>query len=409
MTQSSHYPDLPHLEHFVVKDLIAQAEKFPVFWVSSSDELANLCKQWRSADLLAVDTEFIREKTFYPIPALVQVSDGTAIWLLDPLTIDNWQPFADILQNKNLAKIMHSLSEDIEVFLRLIGVAPDGVLDTQIGAGLAGFGGGLGYQRLVEATLNLHVDKDQTRSDWLQRPLSVDQQRYAAADVRYLPAIYQVLMEKLVTQNRVHWWQHDSEGHAGASARPVEPEQYYRKIGLASRLRPRQLAVLQAICAWREITVRELNIPRGHLFKDAVCAEIAKRLPHDMPALAAIGGIAPKSLRQYGEVILELVAVAAATETANCPPRVSVPGTQEKQQLQAMKEVVQAAAEKLGMPDDLLLRRRDYDAILQHRTCSVLSDWRRELLGDELIEALARSASAIDSGADLAVDSDKPN
>jgi ribonuclease D len=140
-----------------------------------------------------------------------------------------------------------------------------------------------------------------------------------------------------------------------------------------------------------------------------VCAEIAKRVPHDMPALAAIGGIAPKHLRQYGEMILELVATAAATEAANCPPRVNLPSSLEKQQMQAMKEVVQAAAEKLGMADDLLLRRRDYESILQHRSCSTLSDWRRELLGDELIEALVRTTSSDDNGTDQSADIDELN
>ena len=108
----------------------------------------------------------------------MQVSDGKGIWLLDPLSITDWQPFAELLQDKNLPKVMHSLSEDIEVFMRLVSVIPAAMLDTQIGAGLVGFGGGLGYQRLVEATLDLHIEKDQTRSDWLQRPLSVEQQRY---------------------------------------------------------------------------------------------------------------------------------------------------------------------------------------------------------------------------------------
>jgi ribonuclease D len=359
-----------------------------VAWVNSNEDLAALCKQWSSAEILAVDTEFFRERTFYPIPALVQVNDGKGIWLLDPLTITDWQPFATILQNPQLPKLMHSLSEDIEVFLRLTGVAPESVLDTQIGAGLAGFGGGLGYQRLVEATLNLHVDKDQTRSDWLQRPLTENQQRYAAADVRYLPAIYQVLMQKLVAQKRVRWWQHDSYGHSSVSANPVKPENYYRRIGIASRLRPQQLAVLQALCAWREVLVRELDIPRGHLFKDAVCAEIAKRLPRDMTTLATVGGIAPKILRQYGDEILGLIAQAATKKTDQCPERVVSNNPAEKNRLQAMRVVVQRIAEDLGMPDDLLLRRRDYDAILQKGSVSVISDWRRELLADELIQVL---------------------
>lgn len=389
MNTSAQYPELPSLDRFSVEELLAVAEQLPVTWVQDNETLAACCKQWENAEILALDTEFIREKTFYPIPALVQVSDGSGIWLLDPKAITEWQPFAKLLQNPKLPKLMHSLSEDIEVFMRLISVPPMNILDTQIGAGLAGFGSGLGYQKLVEATLNLSVDKDQTRSDWLQRPLSSDQLRYAAADVRYLPAIYRVLMQRLIEQKRVRWWQHDSHGHALASVSPIDPDKYFRKIGSASRLKSKQLSVLKAICAWREKTVRELDIPRGHLFKDAVCTEIAKRLPRDMTALSSIAGISPKVIRLYGNDILRLIANALVSDAGESLPRDTIPTPYEKAQLQVMKNVVQQIAERLGISEELLMRRRDYEAFLKKRNFDVLTEWRRELLVDELIEALA--------------------
>ena len=156
--------------------------------------------------MLALDTEFQRETTFYPIAGLIQLGDAQHQYLIDPLTIDEWSPLRELfVQSK--PHVLHACSEDLEVFARLLGVLPAVLLDTQIGAALAGFGFSLSYQALVRECLGVEVEKEQTRSDWLRRPLSVEQCHYAALDIAHLPAVYECIAERLDKHNRMAWWE----------------------------------------------------------------------------------------------------------------------------------------------------------------------------------------------------------
>ena len=180
----------------------------PVY-IDSNDSLKQFAAQWSRIKILSLDTEFIRTNTFYPIAGLLQLSDGETCYLIDPLVIDDFTPLAEIFSNKEITKLIHSGSEDLEVFDRLLGVLPEPLLDTQIGAALAGLGFSLSYQRLVDETLQIHVAKGETRSDWLQRPLTEGQIHYAALDVAYLHDVYSVISGKLEINDRLDWWQQE--------------------------------------------------------------------------------------------------------------------------------------------------------------------------------------------------------
>lgn len=171
-------------------------------WIRDDASLAQQCREWRTQPYLALDTEFMRVDTFYPAAGLVQVGDGRQEWLIDPLLIQDWSPFAELLEDERVVKVLHACSEDLEVFLRLTGSLPVPLFDTQLAAAYLGMAHSMGYSKLVKEVLDIDLPKDETRSDWLQRPLTEMQMRYAADDVQHLAQVYLALDARLSEEKR---------------------------------------------------------------------------------------------------------------------------------------------------------------------------------------------------------------
>ncbi len=169
-------------------------------WITSNTQLNERCAHWNTLPFIALDTEFIRVDTFYPIAGLLQVSDGVSTFLIDPLLIDDWQPLAQVFSNQQVVKVLHACGEDLEVFSLLTGALPVPLFDTQVAAGYLNIGFSMGYSRLVQHVLGIELPKGETRSDWLQRPLSDLQVLYAAQDTEYLVDVYQALLAQLSEQ-----------------------------------------------------------------------------------------------------------------------------------------------------------------------------------------------------------------
>src|SRR5690606_30471169 len=239
-------------------------------YIDDNVSLARHCEQWAQAPLLALDTEFVRETTFYPIPGLLQLGIQGAQFLIDPLTIDDWAPLQSLFAVA-IPKVLDACGEDLEVFERLLGCLPQPLFDTQVGAALAGCGYGLGYQALVAQLLEIHVDKEHTRSNWVARPLSAEQCRYASLDVAYLPQMFERISERLATLGRLGWWHEEGERVIAQARTVTEPAAYYRKLSAGFRLRGAQVAALRDLCAWRELGARQQDVPRGRILKDAEC------------------------------------------------------------------------------------------------------------------------------------------
>jgi len=362
--------------------------------IVDNDQLADCASRWRACPLLALDTEFVRETTFYPIPGLIQVGDGVRQYLIDPLRVDDWSPLRELFQAPAVAKVLHSGGEDLELCNRLFGVAPAPLFDTQIGAALAGFGFSLSYQALVQTCLGVTVEKDHTRSDWVARPLSAAQRHYAALDVAYLPAVFAQLAERLGALGRLDWWQEEGRRSAAASREAVDPERYYLKLGAGWRLRGAQVAVLQRLCAWREREARARDVPRGRLLKDAQCIELAQRLPHTLGQLAAVPELTPQQVRREGMTWLELIETAQAAPEDGWPEPVPAPLPREwGERLKRLRQLAQARAEALHIPPELLARKRDCEHLLRAGELPEgLMGWRQAVIGDELL-ALAREIS----------------
>lgn len=359
-------------------------------WIDSSEQLRELCERLRTQAAVALDTEFMRSRTFYPLPALVQLGDGKRCYLIDNLAIEDLEPLRALLLDTSVVKVMHSCSEDLETLDRLLGAVPEPIFDTQIAVAITGMGAGLGYAATVSQLLQIDLPKSETRSDWLQRPLSDSQKNYAALDVAWLPLVYALLLKKLREQERLEWLREDCAAIVDAAKTPDAPELYYCKVKGAWRLKSDQLAVLQDLCAWREQEARAQDMPRNHLLKENVCMSLAQAAPKYMATLAQ-PGLEGKTLRKYGETLLEII--ARASERTDTPPRLTQPLNREQGEvLKLLRKKVNALAEAAGMPPEILVRKKELEQLVQAEKPELegrLTGWRRAIVGDPLVEELA--------------------
>ena len=269
-----------------------------IHWIRDNDSLGQLCAQWQQLPFVALDTEFMRVDTFYPIAALLQIGDGQRAYLIDPLTIDNWQPLAALLENPAVVKVVHACSEDLEVLLRLTGSLPAPLFDTQLAAAYLNLGFSMGYSRLVQEVLGIDLPKGETRSDWLQRPLSETQVSYAAEDAVHLAQVFTELRPRL-SEDKYRWVLEDGAELVANLRREVDPYEVYREAKLAWKLSRAQLAVLRELCAWREREARARNLPRNRIVREHALWPLAKTQPDNLSALAKIEDMHPRTCLLY--------------------------------------------------------------------------------------------------------------
>ena len=367
-----------------------------IHWLLDDAGLAEHCAAWQALPFVALDTEFMRVDTFYPIAGLLQVSDGAIAYLIDPLRIGDWRPFAALLEAPNVIKVLHSCSEDLEVLLRLTGSLPAPLFDTQLAAGYLNLGFSMGYSRLVQALLDIELPKGETRSDWLQRPLSELQVRYAAEDVLHLVEVYRALMARLAPQ-KVEWVLEDGAELVANLSREVAPEDAWREAKLAWKLSRQQQAVLRALCAWREREARARNQPRNRVLREHSLWPLARTQPDNLVALARIEDMHPKTVRQDGETLLRLIREAAALPPEQWPEALPEPLPIEASALlKKLRAVGQREGERLGIAPELMLRKKTLEALLKsgfpkgpYQLPDSLRGWRRELMGQALLDCLA--------------------
>ncbi|MBP5116932.1 ribonuclease D [Pseudomonas protegens] len=367
-----------------------------IHWIRDNDSLGQLCAQWQQLPFVALDTEFMRVDTFYPIAALLQIGDGQRAYLIDPLTIDNWQPLAALLENPAVVKVVHACSEDLEVLLRLTGSLPAPLFDTQLAAAYLNLGFSMGYSRLVQEVLGIDLPKGETRSDWLQRPLSETQVSYAAEDAVHLAQVFTELRPRL-SEDKYRWVLEDGAELVANLRREVDPYEAYREAKLAWKLSRAQLAVLRELCAWREREARARNLPRNRIVREHALWPLAKTQPDNLSALAKIEDMHPRTVRQDGEFLLDLIKRTASVGPDQWPPAVPEPLPIEAAALlKRLKAVGQAQAERLGIAPEVMLRKKTLESLLKsgfpngpYQLPDSLRGWRRELMGQALLDSLA--------------------
>ena len=361
-------------------------EDISIYWIDSDAELARAVASW--SPVIALDTEFIRTNTFYPIPGLYQVASGADVFLLDPLTIENWEPFKRYLVDVDTRIIMHACLEDLELIYAHLQVVPSNVFDTQLANAYVSEDYSLSYARLVERCLGVLLDKQQTRSDWLQRPLSDDQLRYAVDDVVHLTAVGEMLEQQLRDLQRWDWFQEDMQQRS-AYEEP-RPQVYYRQVKRAWQLNASQLQVLQRLCEWRETLARRLDIPRNRVVWDEHLFAFAQT-----PALteAILGKFLPAAIvRRFGSQLLEVHQRKEKTE--QLLEQLDRPlSPSQGARLKVLRDLAREVANSLGLAPELLARKKDVEACLRHFNATgelseIYFGWRKEVVGKGFLQVL---------------------
>lgn len=365
-----------------------------VFYVNDSQHLRECCEKWSKYAFIALDTEFVREKTFYPIAGLIQVGVGQQAYLLDPLAIDDWQPFAELLSNHNVIKVLHSCSEDLEVLQQLVGVLPEPLYDTQIAMAFAGLGFSWSYAKLVAYFLNIEVAKEETRSDWLQRPLTEQQQLYAAQDVLYLEQLFPAL-DQLLSDKKRAWLLQDCADLVAAYRNPAPLTELWMGAKQAWRLNARQSAALRELYVWREEKARSRNLPRNRIIKEVVLFNLAQKMPQRMAQLEHVEDMPEHAIRRDGRELLECVQRARELPDEQLPARMPAPlSSADTVLLKRLRAVLQRVADEQNVAVEIVLKKKILESLLRTKSASgyqlpeVLQGWRRELLGEQLLNCL---------------------
>jgi ribonuclease D len=356
-------------------------------YINRPEQLQSLCEQINQQPWIALDTEFLREKTYYPKFCLLQIAAPGWVACVDPLAIADLGPLLDAIYNPNIVKVLHSCRQDLEIFYQITGKIPEPIFDTQIAAPLLGFQENPGYAMLVSSFLNINLNKAHTRTDWSARPLSDDQIEYAADDVIYLCKIYTLMCDQLAKLGRLNWLDSDFALLNNPELYQLSPENAWLKIRGKNKLTGKQLSIMQSLTEWRERTAQSENKPRNWLFPDDMLLELAKLQPVTIADLAKVRSINERSVNRYGKVICELIESARQR-----PPkpfdekdRPAKKTPQHEAILDVLSAVVRIRAEENSLNPIILATRKDLEQLLfGEEDCLLLHGWRYNMAGQEL-------------------------
>jgi len=383
--------------------------------ITQQDQLEALVARARQADVVALDTEFVWERTYFPQLGVVQLGLGPDdVHLLDAVALD-LAPLGALLADPAVVKLLHDAKQDLTILRRATGASPRNAFDTQLAAGFIGLGASISLQGLIQALAGVHLPKGATRSDWLRRPLSAEQTAYAEDDVRYLPEAYRALMDQLAERKRTGWAAEEMAAlDAPALFEEDDPAERYRSVkGRAKKtFGARDYAVLREVTAWREHEARQRDRPRGHIVTDDALLEIAQRKPDSPDALRRIRALSDAARQRYGDAIVGAVQRALALPKEDWPPR---PAKGEEDptlasRLDLVQALIRGRGQREGVDPALVASRAEVERLVAGSAPSperhaVLRGWRRDFVGAD-IEALlgGRAALALDpEGLPLAV------
>jgi len=357
-------------------------------FIDSVDGLRDFCETLEGESWVALDTEFIREKTYYPYLCLLQIGVPGNIACIDPIAIDDMSPLLDILYDRSVVKVLHSCSQDLEIFACLQGKVPGPIFDTQLAAPLLGFPEQMGYANFVREMVGVTLDKSQTRTDWSRRPLEPAQLAYAADDVRYLGEIFPVFRDKLVEMGRLKWLDSEFAECEKVERYIHEPDSAWQRIRGLEKLRPRALSILQTLAAWRERLAQEKNLPRSWVLKDDALIDIARLAPMTRDKLGAIRNFPPRTLDRYGAIIIEQVKQAAEHPPEPLPQsrRRNKPTPEEDALADVLQAQLRILAAQYQINSASIASRKELVALVQgEEDIPLLRGWRREMAGNELL------------------------
>jgi len=360
--------------------------------VTTQEQLEAAVFRLQGARRYAIDTEFMRERTYFPQLCLVQVASDTDCYLVDPLVGLDLAPLVETLAERARPKVLHAARQDLEVLLNTGGHVPGPVFDTQVAAALLGLPPQAGYAELVARQLGHSIDKAQTRTDWSRRPLSDAQLAYAADDVHHLLQLHTELSAALETQGRAGWHAEECAALEDPRLYRTEPADAWRRLKGLGRMRPGEQAIARALAAWREQRAIASDKPRGWIITDEALYALATLAPATTAELEQVPSLPPAVIRKRGDELLALISTARESvddaESAQAPPR---PTPEQTRHIGQLQQRVRDVAVALGLSPEVLATRRDVEGMVLGPPghTALLRGWRREVIGLQLLELLA--------------------
>ncbi len=362
--------------------------------IRDTEGLRDYCDAARAHDFVCIDTEFMREKTFYSILCLVQMATPDDECILDPLAegID-LSPLVELLMDDSVTKVMHAARQDMEIFYKICDAVPTPVFDTQIAAMALGFGDSAGYGALVKGRLNISLDKGARFTDWSRRPLSEKQLSYAIADVTHLRDLYPGVLEELEELERLDWIMEEMKAHEDESLYTFEPEEAYQRLKLRGNKKP-YLAALKAAAAWRERQAIKKDIPRRRVLKDDAIYDLAQQRPRTIEAMGKLRGI-PRGFEKSSSAHALIEGIGAAIDNAEdyAPPAPKVKHMPPAlgPRIEMLKTLLRLRTEVQGMATRLVANARDIEQLAafgEDADIAALKGWRRKMFGQDALDML---------------------
>ncbi len=357
-----------------------------VDWIEDDKGLARLAASFENE--IGVDTEFVRTNTFYAKIGLVQVFSNSRVSLIDPQKVKNWAPFIEALVSEELTKIMHASQEDLELFRDMFGITPKNIFDCQLANAFLDADFSISYSGLVSKLTGVTLEKSETRSDWLVRPLTVNQEKYAAEDVFYLLDVFSSLQKDLRVSNKLEWFVEEMAQRA--TPEEFSPENYYLRLKGTWNLTDRKLSYLQTVCQWREELARKLDLPRVRVASDSELLELSRG---ELLGLEEITGvIRSRAARNSIKVLLSKLEGYKLRSPKERPASPLVSG--DRKLLKKLQIYAHEKARTMSMAPELLGRKRDLEQCIRSfdsngSLSEIFLGWRKKIVGNDFSSMLS--------------------
>ena len=372
-------------------------------YIATQENLAAFVERARSSSVLAIDTEFLREKTYYAKLCLLQMATDDEVVIVDPFEMDDLSVLAPLLTDERIVKLFHAAGQDLEIILREVGVLPRPVFDTQIAAALLGHTQQIGYEALVHAECGVSLKKIDSFTDWSRRPLSASQRDYAADDVVYLPRLYAGMRAALEEKGRLHWLDHDFEELSDPARYEANERERFRRLKRVSQLSRRQLSAAREVAAWRELEAQRRDVPRKWVVTDEQIVEACKREARTIDELFMVRGLSDRLSTKDARAVVSLIS-SALSAPPDTWPELDRCGKSEPNvdaELDLMSALVRLRAKENGIAFPTLASHDDLARVARgyREGVDLLRGWRRAIVGEELLELLdGRLALSLDGG-----------
>ena len=362
----------------------------PMTLITETSKLIDACGRFSRDSFLAIDTEFMRERTYYPQLCLIQIAGKDEAVTVDALATEiNLDPILDLMANHKIMKVFHACRQDMEIFFNLNRRIPFPVFDTQIGAMVCGYGESVGYDKLVRQITGVQIDKSSRFTDWSHRPLSKQQLNYALSDVTHLRTVYESLLNQLEKNGRINWLNEEFQNVLNPKTYDIPLDQIWKRLKIKSG-RPKFLILVRELCAFREKEAQSRNIPRNRVIRDDVLLDIAARSPSSSVDLAKVRSLSTQFAEgRLGKSILRVVAEASNIPESDAPQLEKLNKTkpQKPALIELLKVLLKHKSEDNNVAQKLIASTADLEAIAENDNANVLAlnGWRKDVFGDDAL------------------------